>query len=78
MAAGGAFKLEKCFAYLISYGWKPNGDWIHEANQLRPEFGLSVPLPRGRREAIEYTSAQTAKETLGVFSCPFGAATLAL
>ena len=37
-----------------------------------------MPLPRGRREAIEHTPAQMAKETLGVFSCPSGAATLAL
>ena len=78
MAAGGAFKPEKCFAHTISYGWRPNGDWFYEPNETLPEFALSVPLPGGRREAIEHASAQTTKETLGVFSCPAGAATASL
>ena len=78
MAAGGAFKPEKCFVHTISYGWRPNGDWFYEPNESLPEFALSVPLPGGRRETIEHASTQTTKETLGVFSCPASAATAAL
>ena len=78
MATGGAFKPEKCFAYLVSYGWRPNGDWFHEANEGLPEFGFSVPLPGDGRASIDHMSMQTAKETLGVLSCPSGAATPAL
>ena len=78
MAAGGAFKPEKCFSHLVSYGWRPNGDWFYEANEGLPEFGFSVPLPGDGRATIEHAPAETAKETLGVFSCPSGAATLAL
>ena len=78
MAAGGAFKPEKCFAHTISYGWRPNGDWFYEPNETLAEFALSVPLPGGRREAVEHASAQSTKETLGVFSCPAGAATASL
>ena len=78
MATGGAFKPEKCFAYIVSYGWRKNSDWFYKPNEDLPEFGFSVPLPGDRRDTIEHTSTQTAKETLGVFSCPSGAATLAL
>ena len=35
-------------------------------------------LPGGRRETIEHTFAQTAKEIFGVFSCYSGTATLTL
>ena len=37
-----------------------------------------MPLQGGRQETIEHTYTQTAKDTLGVFSCPTGAATEAL
>ena len=32
VAAGGAFKPEKCFAHLVSYGRRPSGDWFYEVN----------------------------------------------
>ena len=52
--------------------------WFYDPNEALPEFAFSVPMPGGRRAAIDHISAGTAKETLGVFSCPSGAATEAL
>ena len=78
MTVGGAFKPEKCFACITSYGWRQHGNWFHEANESLPEIKLSVPLPGGRQETIEHTSAQTAKEILGVFSCHSGACRLSV
>ncbi len=57
MAAGGALKPETCFAYLVSYGWRPNSNWFYETNEGLPECGFSVPLPGDGRATIEHTLA---------------------
>ena len=41
-------------------------------------FDVGVPLPDGSFVQIEHASVDTAKETLGVWSCPSGDATTAL
>ena len=44
LATGGALKPSKCFYYLISFEWRPDGTWKYAANEKNPEFQLKVPL----------------------------------
>ena len=41
-------------------------------NELNEEFAVGVPMPDGTMSEIEHLSVGTAKETLGVFTCPSG------
>ena len=72
MASGGSFKPEKCFFYLISFVWKADGKWSYDSNEIKDEFNMGVPIPDGALCQIEHLSVDTAKETLGVFTCPSG------
>ena len=72
MASGGSLKPEKCFFCLISFVWKADGKWSYDSNETKDEFNMGVPMPDGTRCQIEHLSVGTAKETLGVFTCPSG------
>ena len=78
VATGGSLKPDKCFFHLISYVWDRNGQWHYEANEAIEEFGVSVYLPDGEQAPIKHLSLDTPKVTLGVSSCPSGAAAGAL
>ena len=77
IASGGAFKPSKCFSHLISFGWKPNGQWKYDKNEENEELDFHVPMPDGSYVPIEPVGVDTAKETLGVWSCPSGDSTKA-
>ena len=71
-ATGGAFKPDKCFSYLISHIWLPDGRWKYATNDEDEQFDISVPMPDGREVFIEHASSDDARETLGVYTCPEG------
>ena len=74
IASGGAFKPPKCFFHMISFDWSRAGKWTYAKNDTREELAIAVPMPDGSSVPIEHLSVDTAKETLGVFSCPSGKA----
>ena len=74
IATGGAFKPPKCFFHLLSFVWSSEGKWSYANNEDNDEYEISVPMPNGSYAPIEHLSVDTAKETLGVFSCPSGKA----
>ena len=78
IATGGSYKPSKCFYHLISFGFKPNGDWYYEPNHEEEEFDLFVPTPDGSFAGIEHLPVDEPKKTLGVFTCPTGNAAGAL
>ncbi len=41
-------------------------------NTLRGEFGVMVPLPRGKAAVIEHKSTDHAEKTLGAMTSPDG------
>jgi hypothetical protein len=61
----------KCFYSIISFEWR-NGEWSYANNTLRGEFGVTVPLPRGKAAAIENKSTDHAEKTLGAMTSPDG------
>ena len=74
IASGGAFKPVKCFSHLISFEWTPDGRWKYSSNESKEEFDVAVPMPDGSSVTIDNLSVDTAKETLGVWTCPSGKA----
>ena len=72
LASGGSLKPEKYFFCLISFVWKADGKWSYDANELKEEFNMGVLMPDGTMCQIKHLSVGTAKETLGVFTCPAG------
>jgi hypothetical protein len=71
IATGGALQPNKCFYSIISFEWR-NGEWSYANNTLRGEFGVTVPLPRGKAAAIEHKSTDHAEKTLGAMTSPDG------
>ena len=71
-ATGGAFKPPKCFYYLISYDWLPDGRWRYASNEDEEHLDLTVPMPDGSDVYIEHAASDDARETLGVYTCPEG------
>jgi hypothetical protein len=78
IASGGAFKPAKCFFHLMSFSWRPNGTWKYDANESDEDLTIGVPMPDDTMVEIEHLSVDTAKETLGVWTCPSGSAKTAL
>ena len=74
IATGGAFKPPKCFFHLLSFVWSSEGKWSYANNEDNDEYGISVPISNGSYAPIAHLSVDTAKETLGVLSCPSGKA----
>ena len=78
IASGGALKPIKCFSHILSFVWKRDGTWEYEANEEDDSRIILVPTPGEGECAIANLSADTACETLGVFTAPNGSATKAL
>ena len=74
IGSGGAFKPIKCFSYLVSFSFRPDGRWFYDKNELNEASDIAVPMPDGSMVPIEHCSVDTAKETLGIWTCPSGAA----
>ena len=72
IATGGAFKPPKCIFHLLSFDWSREGKWRYAQNEDNTDYDISVPMPDGSYAPIAHLSVDTAKETLGVFSCPSG------
>ena len=72
IASGGTLNPEKCFAYLISYGWNAQGKWKYLPNEEDDEFRFTVPQPGDTSAEIRHLGVDHAEETLGVYSCPSG------
>jgi hypothetical protein len=53
IASGGALKPIKCFYYIISFKWRPDGSWEYATNEVddngeeNQELQLTVPLADG-------------------------------
>lgn len=78
IATGGSYKPPKCFYHLISFGWRPNGEWYYEANHELEQYDLRVPMPDGTTALIDHLPVTEAKQTLGVWTCPMGDASKGL
>jgi len=63
LATGGAFKPIECFYNLMSFGWKPNGEWSYENNHEDDNLLIGVPMLDGRLAQIEHLPVNTSKET---------------
>ena len=72
LATGGAFKPPKCFYYLVSFSWRKDGKWRYASNEGNEELDIVVPMPNKKESRIAHLSVDTAKETLGVHTCPSG------
>ena len=72
LATGGALKPSKCFYYLISFEWRPDGTWKYAANEKNPEFQLEVPLADGSMAGIVHYGVNHSSKTLGSMTCPSG------
>ena len=70
VATGGSLKPSKCFYHLISFSWRPDGSWIYEQNEDKPEFDIMVPLPDGTYSPIEHLAITKPTKTLGSMTCP--------
>ena len=74
IATGGGLKPPKCFYHLMAFGFKPSGEYYYEPLHEEEEFDVYVPMPDGSEAPIEHLPVDTAKKTLGVWSCPAGKA----
>ena len=77
IATGGALQPAKCFYSIISFEWR-DGAWRYAANEVKPELGLSVPLPGGGSAGISHKPAQHAEKTLGAMTSPDGSCRAAI
>jgi hypothetical protein len=71
IASGGVFQPNKCFYSIISFKLK-DGGWSYTNNTLRREFGIKVPLPRGKEVPIDHKRVDHAEKTLGAMTLPDG------
>lgn len=72
IASGGALKPEKCFFYLLSFGWDRKGKVFYEPNHDNPNYDVKVNLPSGDKASISHLAADEELVTLGVSSSPSG------
>jgi hypothetical protein len=71
IATGGVLKLTTCFYSIISFEWK-NREWRYANNALRGDFGVKVPLPKGKEAPIAHRQVDHAEKTLDVMTSPDG------
>jgi len=77
IATGGVLQPAKCFYSIISYEWK-NGEWRYADNTTRGEFGVTVPLPKGKEAPITHKRVDHAEKTLGAMTSPDGDSTASI
>jgi hypothetical protein len=46
IVTGGVLQPSKCFYSIISFEWT-NSEWTYAENNIRGEYGITVPLPGG-------------------------------
>ncbi len=71
IATKGVLQPSKCFYSIVSFKWT-NGEWSYAENNIRREYGITVPLPGGRKAAISHKSVPHAEKTLGAMASPDG------
>jgi hypothetical protein len=71
IATRGVLQPSKCFSSIISFEWT-NGEWSYAENNIRGEYGITVPLPKSRKAAISHKSITHAEKTLGAMTSPDG------
>ncbi len=71
IATGGVLQPAKCFYSIISFEWR-DGKWCYADNTSRSEFGVKVPLPRGKEAPIAHKQVDHAEKTLGAMTSPDG------
>jgi hypothetical protein len=71
IATGGVLQPAKCFYSIISFEWRA-GMWQYPDNTARGEFGVNVPLPRGKEAPIAHKNIDHAEKTLGAMTSPDG------
>ncbi len=65
LATGGALKPAKCFYHMISFSWKPDGDWKYDSNESLTDLSIVVPLADGTLALIDYLPVSTPTKKLG-------------
>ncbi len=70
LATGGALKPAKCFYHMISFSWKPDGDWKYDSNESLPDLSIVVPLADRTFAPIDHLPVSTPTKTLGQMTCP--------
>jgi len=81
IATGGSLKPEKCFFYLVSFTWTPDGTCKYDSNKNNDKFRVTVPKWDGSAARIDHHGVNHASKTLGSMTCPSGCnrgATLAI
>jgi hypothetical protein len=63
IATGGVLQPSKCFYSIISFKWT-NSEWSYTENNIRGEYGITVPLPGGGKAAISHKSVTHAEKHL--------------
>jgi hypothetical protein len=71
IATGRVLQPNKCFYSIISFEWT-NGEWKYGNNSIGGGFGITVPLPDGRKAAISHKGVSHAEKTLGAMTSPDG------
>jgi hypothetical protein len=71
IATGGVLQQAKCFYSIISFEWK-DVRWHYADNTAPSEFGVNVPLPRGKEAPIAHKNVDHAEKTLGAMTSPNG------
>ena len=71
IATGGVLQPTKCFYSIILFNWK-NEKWCYANNALCGEFGVNVPLPKGKEAPIAHIQVDHAEKTLGAMTSPDG------
>ena len=72
IATGGALKPAKCFYHIISFSWKPDGDWKYDENENSQALEILVPLADNTFAPIDHLPLSTPTKTLGQMTCPTG------
>jgi hypothetical protein len=67
-----ALKPAKCFYYMISFSWKPDGSWIYDVNDKVPESAILIPLADGSYAPIDHLPVTTPTKKNGQMTCPTG------
>ncbi len=71
IATGRVLQPNKCFYSIILFEWT-NGVCKYRNNSIRGGFGITVPLPGGRKVAISHKGVSHAEKTLGAMTSPDG------
>jgi hypothetical protein len=67
IATGRVLQPSKCFYSIILFEWI-NGKWKYATNNLRGEYGITVPLPGSSKAAISHKSIGHTEMTLGAMT----------